>query len=134
MGITSLLLDTSAYSAFNRGNRGLRPWFKTEIEIFVPLIVVAELRAGFAAGSRAEENETLLRRFLDTPNVSLLPLTLATTQHFADLFVTLRKRGVALSTNDLWIAALSQEHTLPILTMDADFKRIPGVKVVPIGK
>jgi len=127
-----VVLDTSAYSAFNRGDARLLAWFQPEVEILVPLIVLGELHAGFAAGKQSKENEALLRRFLDSPVVSLLPLTANTTEHFASLFLALRKSGVAVSTNGLWIAALAKEHTLPILTVDDDFSRIPGVSVVPI--
>ncbi len=129
-GVEKILLDTSAYSAFNRGDARLQPWFKSSLEICTPLIVIGELRAGFAAGSRRAENEALLRRFLDAPNVSQLTLSATTTEHFAALYLKLRQGGVTVSTNDLWIAALSIEHNLAILSLDEDFSRIPGVRIV----
>lgn len=130
--LTSYVLDTSAYSAFNRGDKRLRPWLAAAYDIQIPIIVTGELRAGFAAGSKRRENEALLRRFLDMPNVFLLPLSLATTEHFANLFLQLRQKGIAISTNDLWIAALSLEHGLPILTLDKDFCRIEGLQIISL--
>jgi tRNA(fMet)-specific endonuclease VapC len=129
---TAFLLDTSAYSGFNRGDERLRPWFNTQNIISLPLIVIGELRAGFAAGSKTTENEQLLRRFLDSSSVQILPLTLETTKVFASLFLEVRNAGNAISTNDLWIAALAVEHNLPILTLDGDFQRIQGVEVIQI--
>ena len=127
--IDSYILDTSAYSAFKRGDSRLREWFTWKHAIFVPLIVVGELRAGFAAGSQTEENEALFRRFLDTPNVSQLPLTAATTEHFATLFLQLRKEGIAMSTNDLWIAAIARQHNLSLATCDAHFDLVPELRI-----
>ena len=129
---TAFLLDTSAYSAFNRGDQRLRPWFNSKHTILVPLIVIGELRAGFAAGSKATENERLLTRFLDAGSVQILPLTLQTTQLFASLFLELKKAGIAIGTNDLWIAALAMEHAAPILTLDQDFSRVKGVETVKL--
>ncbi len=129
---SSYILDTSAYSAFFKGDRRLRPWFTHTHKIFLPLVVIGELRAGFANGNRTSENETLLGRFLDTANVDTLPLSLSTTKFFADTFLQVKKSGKALGTNDLWIAALAKEHSLPILTLDADFQRIKGVELLAI--
>ena len=134
MGIVqdAFVLDTSAYSNFYRGNERLRPWFDAKYTIYVPLIVIAELRAGFLGGSKPEENEQDLIRFLDAGNVEILPLSLKTTTCFSQLQALLRKAGTPIPTNDLWISALALEHNLPILTLDADFKRVPNVLVVAL--
>ena len=128
----TFILDTSAYSAFNRGDQRLRPWFVSEHTIKVPLIVIGELRAGFAAGSRTAENEQLLERFLDSANVELLSLTLETTKRFTELFKQIRTNRTAISTNDLWIASLALEHDIPILTLDNDFQRIKRIRVIKL--
>src|SRR5437870_2644977 len=130
MAIDSYILDTSAYSAFNRQDERLRPWFHSKYIIHIPFIVIGELRAGFAAGSKTEENEILLERFLDTASIQLLPLSLKTTECFAQLFKAMRQAGRAIASHDLWIAALALEHNLPILTLDQDFSRIKGIKVL----
>ena len=57
----SFTLDTSAYSAFNRGDKRLRAWFRSDNDIIVPSIVLGELRAGFIAGNRQNENEKLIQ-------------------------------------------------------------------------
>jgi len=129
---TTFILDTSAYSGFNRGDNRLLTWFNTAHTIFIPLIVIGELKAGFRAGSRQKENETLLEKFLDSANVNVISLTLETTQQFADLYLQTRQAGIAAGSNDLWIAALAREHKLPVLSLDGDFTRIHGVENIPI--
>ena len=134
LGKSTLLLDTSAYSAFNRGDLRLRSWFNVKHTILVPLIVIGELRAGFIAGTKTAENEQLLQQFLDSPNVQTIALTDETTKYFAKLFLEIRKTGRAIGTNDLWIAALSLEHNTQILTLDEDFQRVPGLRVIKLSK
>jgi len=128
-----LVLDTSAYSAFNRGDDRLRAWFTAENDIAVPIIVVAELRAGFAAGHQTARNEALLQRFLDSPNVTTISLTDKTTKLFAAIYLQLRQAGQLIGTNDMWIAALAMEHDQLLLTLDSDFDRVEGLKLALAG-
>ncbi len=128
----SFVLDTSAYSAFNRGDGRLRSWIVPDSAITVPVIVVGELRAGFAVGSRTEENEALLQRFLDAPNVEVGLVSVSMSQRFADFFAQQRRAGRPVGSNDLWIAAMARELDLPVLTLDADFGRIAGVELVEV--
>lgn len=126
------VLDTSAYSAFNRGDQRLKKWFQASNEIVVPLIVAGELRAGFAVGNKRAENEGLLQRFLDAPNVNTLTVTDATTRVFAEIYRKLRQAGTPIGANDLWIAAMTLEHNTSLLTLDADFSRVPGLLLAKI--
>lgn len=125
------LLDTSAYSAFNKGDTRLRAVFTSTHELVIPLIVIAELRAGFVAGSRTAQNERLLQHFLDSPNVTTVTLTDQTTRLFAGLHLILKQAGRPIGTNDLWIAALAREHHLPLVTLDSDFEAVPDLQLFP---
>ena len=40
-------------------------------KIILPLMVIAQLRAGFAVGKRGDENEQVLQRFLNSERVSI---------------------------------------------------------------
>lgn len=125
-------IDTSAYSAFNRGDTRLNQVFTPDNELFVPLIVLGELRAGFSCGNRKERNEELLLRFLARPNVSILVPSDKTTNEYASIFAYLRYIGRPCGTNDIWIAALAREHDLPLVTMDSDFHAIENLKIFPL--
>lgn len=102
----SFTLDTSAYSAFNRGDKRLKTWFTSKSVIIVPVVVIGALRAGFAVGNRQKENEELLQRFLDSPNVSIRTITDKTAEIYARIHLKLRKKGTPIGTNDMWIALL----------------------------
>ena len=123
----SFTLDTSAYSAFNRGDKRLKTWFKSDIDIIVPIIVIGELRSGFAVGNRYEENENLLQRFLDSPNVYVQTITDKTTVIYSQIYLKLREKGRPIGTNDMWIAAIALELDNELLTLDTDFTNIPDL-------
>ncbi len=107
-------------------------WFRADIEMLVPLVVVGELRAGFACGSKRETNEHLLARFLDAPNVETISITNVTTRFFADIFVALRQAGTPIGSNDMWIAAMALELNRPVLTTDTDFSYVAGLELAAI--
>jgi tRNA(fMet)-specific endonuclease VapC len=122
-----VVLDTNGYSDFLRGDPDRVEIVRKARRIYLPLFVLGELRSGFAAGSRTDENIATLRRFLQSPRVSILLPDEQTTHHYASLFVQLRKRGTPIPGNDLWIAALALQHHLPVCTSDAHFDYVPGL-------
>jgi len=125
--VSALVIDTNAYSGFMRGLLGVVEALRSAHEIHLPLIVLAELLAGFAAGTRARKNRDELAQFMASPRVHLLKPDEKTAYHYADVFVTLRGKGTPIPTNDLWIAALARQHRLPLLTLDTHFAAVPGL-------
>ena len=125
----SFTLDTSAYSAFNRGDKRLRKWFKSDNDIIVPIIVIGELRAGFMAGSKRKGNEDLLQRFLDSPNVYVQTITDKTTVIYSQIYLRLREKAKPIGTNDMWIAATALEMDNELLTLDSDFSYVPDLMI-----
>ncbi|HEY1645512.1 MAG TPA: type II toxin-antitoxin system VapC family toxin [Candidatus Saccharimonadales bacterium] len=126
------ILDTTAYSEFYRGNNKLKKWFKLDNLIIMPMIVIGELRAGFRAGNKLEENEKLLQRFLESPNVSPVSISDKTTRHYGEIFVQLKKDSKPIGSNDMWIAALALEFDKPVLTMDKDFQYVKSIETIEI--
>lgn len=118
------VIDTSAYSAFNRGDARFRQVFSLENELIIPVVVLGELRAGFACGSETKKNEALLSRLLLMPNVTVVSPHETTTEHYAHIFAYLRKIGRPIGTNDLWIAAICKESQAILATLDTDYSAI----------
>ena len=123
----NIALDTNAYSDFMRGEPGRVQIVRTARRIHLPLIVLGELRAGFASGNQESRNAANLQRFLNSPRVSVLLPDEQTTHHYAQIHLQLRRKGVAIPTNDLWIAALTVQHGLILCTTDAHFDHVPQV-------
>ncbi len=120
-----LLLDTNAYRAAGEGGERAVSFLRRADEIRMPFVVLAELRAGFAAGTPGRRNEAKLVEFLNSPRVEVLFADDQTTRHYAEIFAQLRREGTPIPTNDLWIAALAVQHDLPLLTSDRHFLRVP---------
>jgi tRNA(fMet)-specific endonuclease VapC len=123
-------LDTNRYVDFCRGDDEVRRLVETAERVCLPFVVIAELRAGFAIGTRGRQNERILGRFLRKGGVEVLLVTDATTRAYASLYRQLRQQGTPIPTNDLWIAALVVEHGLALCTRDAHFRHLPQLDVV----
>lgn len=120
-----LALDTNRYTDLCRGDRAVVETVELADEVWLPFIVVGELRAGFAVGSQGPRNESILRRFLLKPGVEVLYADDQTTHHYANIFRQLRKQGSPIPANDMWIAALVLQHSLALFARDAHFDHLP---------
>jgi tRNA(fMet)-specific endonuclease VapC len=123
-------LDTNGYSALCRGDERVLDVLEHAEAILLPFVVLAELRAGFAVGSRGRDNERILRRFLTKPGVEILLADEVTCEHYAKVYRQLRTQGTPIPTNNLWIAALVLQHKLALLTLDRHFEQLPQIELV----
>lgn len=128
----SIIIDTSAYSEFNRGNIKLKKYINSENNLILPIIVLGELRAGFLNGNNSLKNEQLLQKFANSINVDTLILSEETTKIYAKIYKKLRSIGKPINTNDMWIAALAIEHKFSLLSLDSDFRNIAGLELIKI--
>lgn len=118
-------LDTNRLTDLFKGDTSLAAWLETCEEVWIPLIVLAEIKAGFYAGSEQQRNQILLRRLLSKATVQILLPGRETAEQYARLFVQLKRAGTPVPDNDLWIAALALEHDLMLITRDRHFQHIP---------
>ena len=125
-----LALDTNRYRDLCDGKRDVVDRLESAEAIFVPFVVMAELRAGFAVGTKGRANERVLHRFLAQPGVTILHSTDATTRAYAALYRQLRTQGTPIPTNDLWIAAIVVEHDLALYSRDAHFDVLPQLNLI----
>jgi tRNA(fMet)-specific endonuclease VapC len=129
MGVSTLMLDTSAYSAFKRGHPEAIDALRQASSILMPSIVLGELLAGFEVGGRREENRRELVEFQHSPRVRIVQITEDTAERYARIYAHLRTAGRPVPTNDLWIAASAMEHGAELLTTDRHFLDVPQVVV-----
>jgi len=120
-------LDTNRYTDLQRGDPAVVHTLQYAAAIYLPLIVLAELRAGFRGGNRFSANEHLLSVFPARPGVVVLSPDESTTHHYGVLFNQLRQQATPLPTNDLWIASLVVQHGLTLYSRDAHFDHLPQV-------
>src|SRR5690242_8546384 len=118
-------LDTNRYTDLCRGDQSVVQTLEAADEIWLPFIVLGELRAGFAVGTQGVRNEAILRRFLLKPGVAMLYADDQTMHHYASVYRQLRKQGTPIPTNDMWIAALVLQHSLMLYDRDTHFDALP---------
>lgn len=125
-----IALDTNAYRALRDGDSELARRVAGAEAIALPIVVLGELRFGFQNGTKVQENESLLERFLGTPRVEVLQIDVRTTWVYGEVATLLRRQGTALQQNDIWIAALCKRYDFPLATRDGGFRHVIGLRVV----
>jgi predicted nucleic acid-binding protein len=124
-----ILLDTSAYSAFMRGNQSILNAIRTSDEIVLNPVVLGELRSGFMRGKQNTKNQRELLSFLDSPKVCTVPIDDEAADRYAIILAALRDAGTPVPTNDIWIAATAMQHGLRVLTTDEHYLNIKQIVV-----
>ena len=97
----------------------------TADELHIPVIVLGEYCFGIGTSRRRREYEAWLARGRAFWNI--IPLVEETATHYASIRQQLKRAGVPLPANDVWIAALARQHDLPILSRDTHFDAVPAL-------
>lgn len=125
-----LALDTNSYSDLCRGVPEVVERCESAASVHLPLVVVGELRAGFAVGRHGSENERVLQKFLVQPGVEVVCPDEETTFHYAAVYRQLRSQGTPIPTNDMWIAALVLQNGLVLLHRDRHLDQLPQLATI----
>jgi predicted nucleic acid-binding protein len=123
------LLDTSAYSAFMKGDPDIKLALQQTDEIYVTPIVLGELMSGFQRGKYRRKNEQELAAFLSSPRVRTLHIDDGTSERYAVILNSLWTAGTPIPTNDIWIAASAMQHGFHLLTKDTHYTKVPQIIV-----
>ena len=130
VAMTAVALDSNAYSAFRSGHLDAMEIFSRADHLIAPAIVIGELRAGFAAGTRTAVDERDLTRFLASPRVSVQGVDERVASVYATVYLQLRLAGRPVPSNDLWIAASALVAGVALVTFDKHFGHVDGLRAV----
>ena len=122
----ALILDTNALSAAADREPAALEVIATAERLAVPVIVLGEYRLGIAQSRRRTEYENWLREWMGT--VTVLDIDDETTHYYAAIGLELKRSGKPIPANDLWIAALCRQHSLPLLSRDRHFDVVKGLE------
>ncbi|MFA5878869.1 MAG: type II toxin-antitoxin system VapC family toxin [Candidatus Margulisiibacteriota bacterium] len=126
-----ILIDTNAYSNLLSGSEIILDVFSQAEKIYVSVVVLGELYAGFKGGNKEAENIKILSRFLEKPTVQIIDITKETAEIFGEIKNNLKIAGTPLPINDIWIAAHAFEVGAQLITFDQHFVCIPGLRIFP---
>jgi len=121
-----LIFDTNALSAFIDGDEAICQVLVDQPRAAIPVIVVSEFRYGITVSRHRMTYERWLEDHLE--GFELLPVSVETTVPYARLRADLKRLGKPIPANDAWIAALSLQYGLPVISRDEHFDVIPGVR------
>ncbi len=124
-----IVLDTNAYTRLLTGDNDALEAVSSAETVYMSVFVLGELYAGFGGGARERENKDTLQRFLMKSTVKILNATSETAEVFGLVKFNLMKSGKPLPINDVWIAAHALETGAVVVTYDAHFKSIPGLRL-----
>jgi predicted nucleic acid-binding protein len=124
-----VIVDTNALSDYADDVPGAIAAFKAAQVVAIPVIVLGEYRFGIAQSNRRIDYEKWLAGFLKTSQI--LEISNETTHWYAGVRLDLRRTGKPIPSNDMWIAALSRQHGLPVLSKDRHFDRVQGIERIP---
>lgn len=127
-----LVLDTSAYIAFVDNQPGVVRATRLVDIIFMPVVVIGELRYGYHKGSRSLENSRQLSSFLNNQRVEIAVVDDAVAKQYGLLKYQQARIGKILTDNDLWIASICLSLHQPLLSLDTDFNRIEQLELLPL--
>ncbi len=121
-----MILDTNALSAAaEREPSALEVVARAE-RLAIPVIVLGEYRLGIAQSRHRVSYENWLREW--TAAVTVLDIDDDTTHSYAAIGLELKKKGKPIPANDLWIAALCRQYSLPLLSRDRHFDFVSGLR------
>ena len=124
----NILLDTNCYSAYLTGDERVLNVLVEAESVYMSIFVLGELFAGFRGGSKMQQNLDYLKQFLAKKTVKVLDATMETSEIFGDLKEKLKKNGSPIPINDVWIAAHALETGSVLITYDAHFQNITGLR------
>ncbi|NOS99744.1 MAG: PIN domain-containing protein [Phycisphaerales bacterium] len=128
------LLDTNHWSYIQRRHPAVLSHLQTlsnDAVLYMPVIAQAELLAGVeltVAGRRKDELRRLYEHVVGE-SAQILPVDSRVAEQFAATFARLHRAGRPIETNDIWIAAIAAVHDCIVVSNDAHFRSIEGLRV-----
>jgi predicted nucleic acid-binding protein len=121
-----MILDTNAISALTEQDKALTELVKAAPRVAVTIISLGEYAFGISQSRHRAELEAWLDALL--LRVDVLLLDQKTLPFYAEVRARLKVAGTPIPANDYWIAALAQQHRLPIVSHDQHFDSVKGVQ------
>ena len=121
-----MILDTKALSAFLDREPEAVAILSEVRDLAIPVIVAGEFYFGIAQSRHRDAYERALQRMLDRSSV--LTVGTDTARHYAAIRMELKVAGRPIPANDLWIAALSRQHAMSVMSRDAHFDSVAGLR------
>jgi tRNA(fMet)-specific endonuclease VapC len=121
------LLDTNIIIALFASDAAVKTRLAEVDEVFVCSIAIGELCFGARRSARVQDNLARVDDFASS-NV-VLACDTETAHRYGEIKELLRARGRPIPENDIWMAAIALQHDLILVTRDAHFEAVDGLRL-----
>ncbi len=123
----SVLLDTNILIGILAKDEAiLSRLVETEV-VFLPSIALGELYFGAFKSAHPDDNAERIDRL--AASTAILYCDGTTALHYGRIKTDLRAKGRPIPENDIWIAAIAQQHGLTVVSRDLHFREIENLPV-----
>ena len=123
----NILLDTNIVIELFKGNLSFKAPHRAHQAINIPFAVLGELYLGVYRSSNHKKHTKQLSDFLAKCNILIADK--ATANNYALIKTELLNKGKPIPENDIWIAAISKQHNLTLITSDKHFNVIDSINI-----
>ncbi|MEM9984924.1 MAG: type II toxin-antitoxin system VapC family toxin, partial [Bacteroidota bacterium] len=95
--------------------------------LYIPSIVMGELFFGAYASQRIKENIARARNY--STHTEVLEVSSETADHYGRIKAELKRIGKPIPENDIWIAAISLQHNLTLVSRDKHFEQVADLSL-----
>ncbi|WP_028954058.1 type II toxin-antitoxin system VapC family toxin [Synechocystis sp. PCC 7509] len=124
----SYLLDTNIVIALFADEIEVKNSLAKANEVFISSITVGELYYGAKKSARSTENLERIKNFV--ASITVLGCDLKTAYCYGEVKNKLRFKGKPLPENDIWIAAITLQYNLTLVTRDAHFREVENLQTI----
>ena len=126
MSETARLLDSSVVIRHFRQGGDVSARLESFSALYLPSIALGELLSGAHRSARPTKNLAQIEAFFAA--VTLLPADHETAKYYGQISAQLAAAGQPIPQNDAWIAACAMQWNLRVVTTDAHYSRIQGLR------
>jgi tRNA(fMet)-specific endonuclease VapC len=121
------VLDTNIIIALFAEEQSILDKILSVDEIYIPTIALGEMYYGAYNSQRVQENTLKIREFEIETNI--LTCNPNTAHIYGKIKASLKKNGIKIPENDIWIASLALENDLILVSRDKHFINIDTLKL-----
>lgn len=123
----SIVADTNIFIDLMKGSEAIAKKLESFDEVYLSPVVLVELY--FGAYRSANPEKHLRKIAIAIEESKLLTIDATTAEIFVTIKLALFAKGNPIPENDIWIAATSLQHQLPLYTNDKHFAEVEGIQL-----
>jgi tRNA(fMet)-specific endonuclease VapC len=121
------LLDTNIVIAIFAQDASVTFQLASATEVLIPSIVIGELFYGAYNSKRIVENVQRINDFIEANTI--ISCDSETAKCYGQIKNILKTKGRPIPENDIWIAAIAQQHQLTLVSRDGHLNEVDSIEL-----